>query len=57
MNILHGFQTMKHMCSRTRNRAPILVVVSRNSLKFRFKIFVEWNVRLARWLIAASRFD
>ena len=34
MNILHGFkfQTMKD--SRTRNRAPILVVVSRNSLQF-----------------------
>ena len=35
MNMLHGFQTMKH--SRTRNRAPTLVVVSRNSLQFRIQ--------------------
>jgi len=37
MNILHGFkfQTMKD--SRNRDRAPILVVVSRNSLQFQIR--------------------
>ena len=37
MNILHGFkfQTMKD--SRTCNSAPILVVVSRNSLQFQIR--------------------
>jgi len=46
MNILHGFQTMKH--SRTRNRAPTLVVVLRNSLQFRIRNLVERNVRRTR---------
>ena len=46
MNILHGFQTMKH--SRTRNRAPTLVVVSRNSLQFRIRNLVERNLNVRR---------
>ena len=47
MNILHGFkfQTMKD--SRTRNRAPTLVVL-RNSLQFRIRNLVERNVRRTR---------
>ena len=57
MNILQGFQTMKH--SRTRSRAPTLVVVliMRNSLQFRIRELVERNVRRTRNLriIALAR--
>ena len=46
MNILHGFQTMEH--SRTRNRAPTLVVVSRNPLQFWIQNLVERNLNVWR---------
>ena len=46
MNILHGFQTMKH--SRTRNRAPTLIVVSRNPLPFWIRNLVERNLNVWR---------
>jgi len=44
--MLHDFQTMKH--SRTRNKAPTLVVVSRDSLQFRIRNLIERNVRRTR---------
>ena len=37
MNILHGFKFQTMKVSRNRDRAPILVVVSRNSLQFQIR--------------------